>query len=531
MILAQFSNISFEFHDKPIIHNFSLQFQERCRIGLIGDNGTGKTTLLRLLTGDLQPGKGSILTGKDIRIGHLSQTPDVPKGTDLYTIFRKPFEKLIEIERTLEKLQETMGMENSRDVLDKYDNLQEIFTRSGGYLYRNKIDRVFQGLGFSADDAKRPIDSFSGGEQARIMLGQLLLDEPDLMLLDEPTNHLDIDAVEYLEGYLEEFKGGVMIISHDRYFLNRVATTIVDIAWQRGEIYRGNYTFYRREKENRTAIQHKHFKLQRDRIDKLEDYIRRNMAAQKTKQAQSRLKELERIDRLEDVRGPAKQMNLRLAMKRASGQILFETRNIGKGFDGEFLFRDVNLRIHRGEIVGIIGPNGSGKTTLLRILADETVPDDGELIWGHHVHSAYYNQHLNDLNEQNDIISEVWNVIPGMTQQEVRDHLGRFLFSGDDVFKIIGPLSGGEKSRVALAKLFLKDANLLILDEPTNHLDLPARESLESALMEYPGTVVMVTHDRYLLDRIADRIWTLEDKTFIEYPGNYSDYKHLKALA
>jgi len=531
MILAQFSNVSFEFHDKPIIRNFSLQLKNRCRIGLIGKNGTGKTTLLRLLTGELEPEDGQIITGKDVKIGYLTQTPDVPSDTDLYSIYRKPFDKLIEMERKLEDLRNSMGSNNSAELLETYDNLHELFEREGGYLYRNKITKVFQGLGFIEEDITRTIASFSGGEQARVMLGQLLLEEPDLMLLDEPTNHLDIDAVEYLESYLDDFSGGVVIISHDRYFLNKVSTSIVELEWLKGELYKGNYSFYLKEKENRREIQHKHFKLQKDRIDKLEDFIRRNMAAQKTKQAQSRLKELEKIERMEDVRGSARQMKIHLSMKQNSGQILFDIKNISKGFDGECLFSNVNLRLHRGEIIGIIGPNGSGKTTLLRILADKISADTGEVEWGHNVLKTYFEQHLDDLDESSEVIEEIWNIIPGMTQNEVRSHLGRFLFSGDDVFKIIGNLSGGEKARVALAKLFLKDANLLLLDEPTNHLDLAARESLENALTEYPGTVVMVTHDRYLLDRIADRIWSLENMKFSEYPGNYTDYKHLKALA
>ncbi|HPQ41138.1 MAG TPA: ABC-F family ATP-binding cassette domain-containing protein, partial [bacterium] len=477
MILAQYSNVVFGYHDKPIVHDFSLQLQDRCRVGLIGINGTGKTTLLRLLTGELKPENGAIHRTKDLRIGYLKQTPDVPPDTDIRSILNAPFQHLIDMEDALRRLSLKMAEDPREELLAEYDAQQEAFERQGGYRYPSNIHKVVQGLGFFDLDFDRPIHSFSGGEQARIMLARLLLEAPDLMLLDEPTNHLDIHAVEFLEQYLDSFNGGVLFISHDRYLLDRVATTIVELAWQRCEIYSGNYSFYLREREKRRAVQHKHFKLQQQRIEKLEDYIRRNMAAQKTRQAQSRLKELQRIEKIEDVRGSNRSMKLHLTVERTSGQIVFETHDLWKGFERSILFRNVSLKLHRGDIVGILGLNGSGKSTLLKILNRELIPDNGVIEWGYHVSSAYYDQHLRDLDENQTIIDEVWAMAPRFTQQEIRDHLGRFLFSGDDVFKPVGPLSGGEKARVALAKLFLTKANLLLLDEPTNHLDLPARES------------------------------------------------------
>lgn len=531
MILAQFSSINFSYHDKSIVQGFSLQLQDRCRVGLIGVNGSGKTTLLKLLTGDLAPEKGAIHRLKDLKIGYLKQTPDAPPDTDVQAVLHAPFQHLIEMEETLRRLSVRMTEDHSDTLLEQYDAGQEAFERLGGYTYPAKIRKVLQGLGFPDLDLSRSLGSFSGGEQARIMLARLLLEEPDLMLLDEPTNHLDIEAVEFLEQYLESFNGGVLFISHDRYFLDRVATTIVELAWQRCEIYNGNYSFYLKEREQRRAVQHKHFKLQQRRIEKLEEYIRRNMAAQKTKQAQCRLKELQRIDKIEDIRGSGRQMKLHLDIEKSSGQVVFETIHLSKGFDQKLLFSNVAVKLHRGEVVGIIGANGSGKSTLLRILNGDIEPDDGRVERGYHVFSAYYDQHLRDLDETRTIIDDVWKEAPRLMQQDIRDHLGRFLFSGDDVFKPIGPLSGGEKARVALAKLFLKKANLLLLDEPTNHLDLPARESLEAAIRGYPGTTVLVTHDRYLLDRIADRIWSIEDRHLEDYPGNYSEYKHLKSIA
>ncbi|MBN1295961.1 ABC-F family ATP-binding cassette domain-containing protein [bacterium] len=530
MILAQFSNITFGFHDKPIVQDFNLLIQEKCRIGLIGKNGTGKTTLLRLLTGDLQPDTGSIQTARGLKIGHLCQSPDMPEDTELDTVFHAPFGHLLDMETQLHHLVQSMAEGDDPAIHARYDAIHETYQRSGGYLYPSKIHRVLQGMGFVDADRRRPVRSFSGGEQARIMLGHLLLQEPDLLLLDEPTNHLDIHAVEYLEQFLGEFQGGVVIISHDRFFLDRVVNTIVELEWQRCELYRGNYSFYREDKERRSTIRHKHFRLQQDRIARLEEYIRRNMAAQKTRQAQSRLKELNRIDRMEDVRGPGRDMRLDFPMKQVSGQIVLETSDLAKGFDGGVLFEGVALRLHRGDIVGVIGANGSGKSTFLRILMQEIIADQGRVEWGHHVDRAYYDQHLRDLDDRKTILDEVWEIVPGATQQEMRDHLGRFLFSGEDVFKPVGPLSGGEKARVALAKLFLKQANMLLLDEPTNHLDLAARESLETALSNFMGTAILVTHDRYLLDRVATRIWVFEGRRVRDYPGNYSDYKHLQSV-
>ncbi|MBN1879295.1 ABC-F family ATP-binding cassette domain-containing protein [bacterium] len=525
MILAQYSNISFGYHDKTIVNDFSLMLQDKCRIGLIGLNGTGKTTLLKLLAGELVPDKGSVVISKDVRIGFLRQNPDVPLESTIRQVVLSPFNNLLRMESDLEKISSAMGSDRSQALYDQYDEIQERYSRAGGYIFRSRIEQILGGLGFNPGDSDRLLGSFSGGEQARVMLAKLLLEEPDLMLLDEPTNHLDIHAVEFLEQFLESFSGGVMLISHDRYFLDRVSRSIVELSGQKCEVYTGNYSAYRLEKAQRDAIKRKHFQLQQKHIARLEEYIRRNMAAQKTKQAQSRLKELNRIDRLENVSGSARAMKLHFQINRASGQIVFKTGDLSKGYDGRVLFRNTNLTLHRNERIGLIGPNGSGKSTFLRVMTDQIKPDSGEIEWGHNVRYAVFDQHLHDLDDTQSVIDEVWREQPGMMLQPLRNHLGRFLFSGDDVYKIVGTLSGGERARVALAKLFLKDANLLFLDEPTNHLDLDARESLEEALLDYPGTLLMVTHDRYLLDRIATRIWFLSNQLILESLGNYTDYR------
>jgi ATP-binding cassette, subfamily F, member 3 len=525
MILAQFDNVSFEFHDTPIVRNFTFQLKEKCRVGLIGANGSGKTTLFRILNGELTPDSGGIANAKDIRVGFLRQLPGLPENTTVKQVLYQPFQHLVSMERELERIHGEMGSDTPEDILNRFDRIQEEYERGGGYVFRAQIEKIMQGLGIEADDSLRPVQSFSGGEQARIMLARLLLEEPDLMLLDEPTNHLDIHAVEFLEQFLQNYSGGVMLVSHDRYFLDRTVTEIVELSRQHCEIFKGNYSSYKLEKKRRESIRRKHYTLQQQRINRLEEYIRRNMAAQKTKQAQSRLKELNRIERIEKVPGTDKQMALHFTVNRASGLVVFKTRNLSKGFDGTNLFGNINVQLLSGDRVGIIGPNGSGKSTLINLLSARMPPDSGTVEWGYHVSYAVYDQHLLGLNEASSVIDEVWKEKPAWTNEAVRNHLGRFLFSGDTVFKEIAGLSGGEKARVALAKLFLQDANLLFLDEPTNHLDVNARESIESALQEYPGSIVLVSHDRYLLDKSVNKIWVLDHQELREYLGNYSDYR------
>lgn len=525
MILAQYENVSFGFHDKPIVRDFTFQLKDKCRVGLIGANGSGKTTLFRILNGELDPDSGGITLAKDVRIGFLRQIPELHENTSVEHVLFKPFQHLLDMERELERMHLEMDRNTSKDLFERFDRIQTKYEMSGGYLFRAQIEKVMQGLGIAVDDSLRPLQSFSGGEQARIMLAKLLLEEPDLMLLDEPTNHLDLKAVEFLEQFLKSYSGGVILVSHDRYFLDRTVTEIIELSHQRCESYKGNYSAYKAEKFRRESIHQKHVKLQQQRISKLEDYIRRNMAAQKTKQAQSRLKELDRIEKLANRPGPGKKMKLRFTVDRPSGLVVFRTQNLSKEFGENKLFDNVNVQLFSGDRVGVIGPNGSGKSTLIKLLTSRLEPDAGHVEWGYHVSFAVYDQHLHGLDEKATIIDEVWKEKPNWTSEEIRSHLGRFLFSGDTVFKEISGLSGGEKARVALAKLFLRDANLLFLDEPTNHLDVNARESFESALIDYPGSVVLVTHDRYLLDRIVDKIWVLNECSLQEYLGNYSDYQ------
>ncbi len=525
MILAQYANVSFGYHNKPVVKNFSLQLSDDCRIGLIGANGSGKTTLLKLLYKEIQPDGGDVLLSRDLRMGFLRQTQDLDNSETMEQVLLKPFKSLIDLEKQLEKVSFEMASNPDDVIFTRYDNLLETFRQAGGYTFRSQIEEVVQGLGLAKQDPNRLMNTFSGGEQARIMLAALLLEKPDLLLLDEPTNHLDIQAVEFLENYLETFKGGVIFIAHDRYFLDRVAGSIVELAAEKCTFYHGNYTVFKEKKEQQEAILQKHYKIQQKRILRLEEYIRKNMAAQKTKQAQSRQKELDRIQRIDSVQQPGKPMKLKLNADKISGLIVFETEKLAMSFNEKKLFENVNLKLHRGEKVGVIGPNGSGKSTLIRLLSQQLQPDMGTIKWGHNVTKAVYDQHLNDLNQHLPVLEEVWNERREYTLEQMHNHLGAFRFSDEDVYKQVRTLSGGEKARVALAKLFLKEANLLLLDEPTNHLDVHARESLESVLKSFSGTILLVTHDRYLLDRIVDKIWCLHDMNFNEYLGSYTDYK------
>ncbi len=530
MILAQLSNITFSFPGRTIIESASHQFKDGCRTGLIGANGIGKTTLFRLIAGERIADSGEIHYAKGLRIGFLEQTPVWAEGTTVRNEIERPFTELIEMESRLRGFEKRFEETDDLEVFQQYDALADHFQRSGGYTYRARIHEILNGLGFSDAVQDRPITSFSGGEQSRIMLARLLLEAPNLLLLDEPTNHLDIRATEWLEKYLKGFSGGIVFISHDRYFLDRIATDILELEHRRLTLYTGNFSAYIEQKAERREHQQKLFKLQQAKIEKMEDFVRRNMAGQKTKQAQSTQKALDRMERIEAPTGQGRSMRFHLDTDHGGGRIAIEARDLSLSFDSRVLFAHVDLRLHRGEIVGMIGENGSGKSSFLKIIAGELEPNGGVVALGYRIKPAYFDQHLRDLDPAKPVIEEIWQLIPQATQLDVRSHLGRFLFSGEDVFKLVSQLSGGERARLALAKLMLFNANLLLLDEPTNHLDVAARDSLEEALLEYPGTVLMVTHDRYLLDRVAARIWALEDHTITDFIGNYSDYRRWKDM-
>ncbi len=529
MIYAQFDHMTFSFPTQVIARDITFQLKESCRIGLIGANGSGKTTLFKLLTGVFTPDSGSVIRARDLRIGHLPQIATFMSDDTLREEVRKPFEHLRKMEADLERLTQEMSVGAGTDLVNRYDTLLERFDREGGYRYRAWIDEILGGLGFRKSVWDRPVSSFSGGEQARILLAKLLLEEPNLLLLDEPTNHLDIEAIEWLESYLEKFNGGVIIISHDRYFLDRTVKQIMELVRTRTDLYTGNYTLFLEEKAKRLELNRKNVMLQQKQIKKLEDFAQKHMAGQKTKQAQSRLKTLEKIDRIETLTVDRRSMKIHMDPQKTTGKIVLEALDLAKSFGEKQLFEKVNLHVLRQDVVGMIGPNGCGKSTLLKILNGEIPADDGVFQWGHQVEIGYFDQHLTGLDLEKSVLDDVWDIRPTWQMKDIRDHLGRFLFSGDDVHKIIGSLSGGEKARVALAKLLLEKRNVLLLDEPTNHLDLAARDALEKALLDFSGTVILVTHDRYLLDRVVNKIWAMDTGTVDAFFGDYSYYREKRA--
>ncbi len=518
--------INFSFAGSLILENIAWRIDDTKRIGLVGRNGTGKTTLLRLIVGELHPDKGSMQPSKDVRLGYLRQGHQLGTGESLWDSMLAVFKDLLSVREEMTQLEEAMttGASNE-DLLKRYGRLVEEWERRGGYTYPDRIRAVLYGLGFRESDLDRELETFSGGERNRAALAALLLSDPNLLLLDEPTNHLDIEATEWLEDYLLSFHGGCVVISHDRYFLDRVCQEIAEIEHHRLFAYKGNYSQYLDQKADRIEREQALFERQQEFIARTEDFIRRNIAGQKTKQAQSRRKMLSKIDRFEQPKTDGRKMGLAFRIDHAGGRIPLETTRLGRQFDGRWVVRDAELKVERGEKIGLIGANGTGKSTLLRILAGKMDATTGEVFRGPDIHIGYYDQHLRNLSPRKTVLEELWDEFPFLTQEEARSFLGRFLFSGDDVFKSISALSGGEAARVSLAKLMMEGANLLLLDEPTNHLDIRSCEILEQALSDYPGTMIMVTHDRFFLDAVVDKIWHLEGATIREYLGNYSYYR------
>ncbi|MBI1929706.1 ABC-F family ATP-binding cassette domain-containing protein, partial [Candidatus Poribacteria bacterium] len=415
---------------------------------------------------------------------------------------------------------------DNEGVLETYARLQEQHDALGGYDYEHQINRTLGGLGFQDTDFHLKVGVLSGGQKSRAALAKLLLEKPDLLLLDEPTNHLDIKAIEWLENFLNtEYQGAAVVISHDRYFLDRVARKIVELQNHTLKEYRGNYTTYLETQRIETLTQEREYKKQQRLIAHEEDFIRRNMAGQRTREAQGRQKLLDRLERIEKPQTAERTIKLRFTPDVRGGNDILQCRNLGKRYGDKQVFENLNFELYRKDVVGIIGPNGAGKTTLFRLILGVEQPTEGKLKVGHNLHFGYYDQELAGLNRDNTVLDEIWALRPGQTPGEIRSFLGRFLFSDDEVFKTIGDLSGGEQSRVMLAKLLLENANVLLLDEPTNHLDIPSSEALEEALAEYPATIFMISHDRYFLNKLATKLLIFEDGTAKLFIGTYAEYE------
>ncbi|MCK8828536.1 ABC-F family ATP-binding cassette domain-containing protein [Natroniella acetigena] len=526
MALLQLKQATKVYPEKLIFQDLSLQIQKRDRVGLIGANGTGKSTLMKVLTGQEFLDQGEILTVNDLEVGYLAQDFGLNGNNKLYDELLGIYRELFKLEEKLNRLEAKMSQVQGNDleqVMNKYSRLREEYERKDGYQYQSQIKGVLHGLGFAEIDWSRRLDSFSGGEKTRAALAKLLLQQPELLLLDEPTNHLDLEAKEWLEDYLQDYDGAVVVIAHDRYFLDQVVNRIWELEAGRLEQYRGNYSFYLEEKPRRLLTWQREYEQQQEKIEKMEAYIRKNKAGVDAKQARGRQKQLDRMVRIPPPPTLDKP-KIDFKLETTSGEEVLRVEGLKKSFSNEELFEGVDFRIYRGQKIALVGPNGSGKSTLFRLLLEDLKPDQGQIKWGSKVKVGYYRQEHEDLTLENDLVEELQKV-KGVTTSQARKVLARFLFKEDDVFKKVEMLSGGEKARLSLAKLSIQDFNLLLLDEPTNHLDIDAKELLEEALANYPGTILVISHDRYFLDRLVDKIFSLEDDRLIEYVGDYSDYR------
>lgn len=525
-MLAGLQNVTFEFGARVLVEDATWHIQPNERIGLIGYNGTGKSTLLKLLVGEYQPSKGTVERSRGITIGYLHQDLLSFESTDsILNVALGAFEKILQLEKEIERLGKQLEMSHDEQLLNTYtDKLHELETL-GGYNIHHKTAEVLQGLGFANADLNRPFHEFSGGWRMRVLLAKMILQQPDLLLLDEPTNHLDLPSIEWLEKYLQHYQGSVVIVSHDKFFLNRMVTKIVEVYQQQLHIYTGNFDFYEKEKAIRIEQQQKAYENQQDYIRQNERLIERFRAkASKASMAQSLIKKLERLERIEDVELERPNIKINFRVDKTPGKVLVELKDVSKSFGDNTIIQHAFTEIDRGDKIALIGANGKGKSTLLRIIAG-TENFTGERKWGHNVEAAFYAQHqLEALNLNNTVLDEMKQCGSQKTELELRTLLGCFLFSGDDVEKKIRVLSGGEKARVALAKTIISKANFLLLDEPTNHLDMHSSDLLVEALKRYEGSYILVSHDRYFISKTANKIWEIIDCKIKEFKGGYEEY-------
>ena len=527
-MLLSVNNISKSFETGPILSGVSFNVERRQKTALVGSNGSGKTTLLRIITGESEPDTGIVTYEKDSSFGYLSQEGTFSGGGTIFEEMLLCRSDLVKMENDLRDLEAQMAnAEDVSAVCDRYEKLRTEFDLKGGYTFRSEIVGVLKGLGFTEDDFDRKASTLSGGQKTRAALGAILVKKPDLIILDEPTNHLDMNSVIWLEGYLSTYDGAVLIVSHDRYFLDKIADTVLELENTKVNSYKGNYSEYASKKKMLFEAQMKAYLNQQQEIKHQEEVIEKLKSFNREKsikRAESREKALDKIEVLDKPEIISNEINLRFNPSKVPGNDVLTVENLSKSFDGRTLFKDMNIEIKRGEHVCIIGDNGTGKTTFLKILNGLETADTGSFKWGTNVETAYYDQEHLVLNPEKTIYDEISDEHPDMTITQIRTVLAAFLFTDENVYKEIKHLSGGEKGRVSLAKLMLSDANFLILDEPTNHLDITTKEILEQALSEFEGTVICVSHDRYFVNRISTRIIELHEGYFDNYIGNYDYY-------
>lgn len=530
-------NISFYFGSRVLYKEASLHIKPKDRIGLIGLNGTGKSTLLRMINGEMQPEEGSISMPKDCTLGFLNQDLlSFLTNDSILEVAMQAFGKQLALQARIDTILKQMEENYEETLVNKLTQAQEEFEMLGGYTIRSQAEEILEGLGFKTSDLERPLREFSGGWRMRVMLAKLLLQKPSLLMLDEPTNHLDLPSIQWLESYLNNYEGAVIIVSHDRHFLDRAVNSIVEVSGGKLNQYSGNYTFYIEEKALRNELQANAYKNQQQQIKQTERFIERFRAkSTKARQVQSKIKLLEKLDRVDEVVDDSISMDFDFRFSQQPGKIIATIKNASKAYGDLEILKNTEATIMRGDKIALIGANGKGKSTLLRMVAG-TEGFDGELIPGHNVLPSFYAQHqLEALTLDSEILEELKQAGSQRTELELRSLLGCFLFTGDDVFKKIKVLSGGEKSRVALSKTLISQANFLLLDEPTNHLDMLSVNILAEALQNYEGSYLVVSHDRHFIEKIANKIWYIEDQQVREYPGTYAEYtewleeKELKA--
>ncbi|MCC3186040.1 ABC-F family ATP-binding cassette domain-containing protein [Streptococcus oralis] len=533
MIILQANKIERSFAGEVLFDNINLQVDERDRIALVGKNGAGKSTLLKILVGEEEPTSGEINKKKDISLSYLAQDSRFESENTIYDEMLHVFDDLRRTEKQLRQMELEMG-EKSGEDLDKlmadYDRLSENFRQAGGFTYEADIRAILNGFKFDESMWQMKIAELSGGQNTRLALAKMLLEKPNLLVLDEPTNHLDIETIAWLDNYLVNYSGALIIVSHDRYFLDKVATVTLDLTKHSLDRYVGNYSRFVELKEQKLATEAKNYEKQQKEIAALEDFVNRNLVrASTTKRAQSRRKQLEKMERLDKPEAGKKSANMTFQSEKTSGNVVLTVENAAIGYDGEILSEPINLDLRKMNAVAIVGPNGIGKSTFIKSIVDQIPFIKGEKRFGANVEVGYYDQTQSKLTPSNTVLDELWNDFKLTPEVEIRNRLGAFLFSGDDVKKSVGMLSGGEKARLLLAKLSMENNNFLILDEPTNHLDIDSKEVLENALIDFDGTLLFVSHDRYFINRVATHVLELSENGSTLYLGDYDYYVEKKA--
>ena len=528
MPILSLTNIKKSYIDEETIRDASLIVEERDKIGLIGINGSGKSTLFNIITENLSYDDGEIFRKKDLKIGYLEQQLNLHQDGSIYDNCLSIFSDLIELEKSLREQEHIIAEnpDNLEEELNKYQRMQDEFHKRDGYSFHSRIRGTLIGLGFSEDDFDKDISTLSGGQKSRVALAMLLLEDADLLLLDEPTNHLDIDAISWLEKYLKDVDKAIIIISHDRYFLNNIVSKIVLLEKGATKTYSGNYDNYMRQRKKDFEVLKRQYEDQQKEIKRQEEIIKRYLSLGRDrfiKQGKSRKKMLDKMQKIEMPQSN-KKTNLSFSTKKTSGKDVLEIKDLSKSFDDHLIFHDLNASVYKNDKIGLIGPNGVGKSTLFKIIAGELSPSSGAVKIGSNVDIAFFYQELDNLNLDNTVMDEIWDEFPKLEHFQIRKYLAEFLFVGDDIFKTVDELSGGERGRLSLLKIMLKGANFLVLDEPTNHLDIDSKEILEDALLKYEGTVLSISHDRYFLNKTVDKIFEMKSDGINVFLGNYDYY-------